>query len=116
MRVHRRNAARFVRPRVVEIEMKSAIDQRSPVRGWENLSIGGLGNTEVFLRFLVVRISPQRFIELDHGLGNLTLSEIHSAQTIIGNCQLRVGAKGGQITCLGFLQVASCRKRVRQAK
>ena len=74
MRVHHRNAARFVRPRVVEIEMKSAIDQRSPVRGWESLSIGGLGNTEVFLRFLVVRISPQRFIELDHGLGNLTLS------------------------------------------
>src|SRR5438270_14027466 len=91
--------------------MKSAIDQKSPVRGWENVSIGGFGNAEVFLRFLVVRISPQRFIELDHGLGNLTLSEIHSAQTIIGNCQLRVGAKGGQITCLGFLQVAFCRKR-----
>jgi hypothetical protein len=56
--------------------MKSAIDQRSSVRGWEKLGIGGLGNTQVFLGFLVVWISPQRFIELDHGLRNLTLSEV----------------------------------------
>ena len=33
---------RFVRPRVIEIEMKRAVAQRSPVRGWENLGIGCL--------------------------------------------------------------------------
>src|SRR5437867_2213240 len=62
-RVHCRKAARFVRPRVVEIEMKSAIGQRSPMRGWEKLGVGGLGNPQVFLGFLIIRITPKRFIE-----------------------------------------------------
>ena len=78
-RVHYRKAARFVRPRLVEIEMKSAIDQRSPMRGWEKFGIGRLGKAQVFLGFLVVRIAPQRFVELDHGLGDLALSQVHSA-------------------------------------
>src|SRR5215510_14210213 len=56
--VHHRQAARFVRPRVIEIEVKSAIGQRSPMRGWEKIGVGGLGNAQVFLGFLVVRITP----------------------------------------------------------
>jgi hypothetical protein len=45
--------------------MKHAIPQESLTRGWENFGIGCLRHAQVFLRFLVSRIAPQRFIELE---------------------------------------------------
>ena len=59
------------------------------MRGRENLGIGCLRHTQVFLGFLVSGIAPQRFIELDNGLGDLALGEVHSAEIIVGNCQFR---------------------------
>src|SRR5438132_14323935 len=89
-RVDYDEAGRFVRPRVIEIEMKNAVGQRLAVRGWKKFGIGSLGNPQVFLGFLVVRIAPQRFIELDNGLGDLTLGQVHSAEIVVGNRQLPV--------------------------
>ena len=62
------------------------------MRGWENLGIGCLRHAQVFLGFLVSRIAPQRFSELDHGLGNLALGQVHSAQIVVGNCEPGVRA------------------------
>ena len=66
--------------------MKSAIGQRSPMRGWEKLGVGGPGNPQVFLGFPIIRITPKRFTELDDGLGNLSLCQVNSPQIIVGNC------------------------------
>ena len=78
-RINYWKSGRVVRPRVIEIEMKHAIPQESLTRGWENFGIGCLRHAQVFLRFLVSRIAPQRFVELDHRLRDLALGQIYSS-------------------------------------
>ena len=85
-RVNQREPKRLIPPRVIQIEMQCAFGQRLAVRGWENLGISRLRHAQVFLRFFVSGIAPQRFIELDDSLGDLALGQVHSAQTIVGNC------------------------------
>ena len=86
------------------------------MRGWEKLGISRFRHAQVFLGFLVSRIAPQRFAKLDHGLGDLTLSEVHSAQIVVGNCEPGVCAYCGQVTSLRLLQIAFGEKGIRQTE
>src|SRR5439155_20838112 len=86
------------------------------MRSWEKLRISRLRHAQVFLRFLVSRIASQRFIKLDHGLGDLTLSQVHSALPVMRNCELQASAMYGQVTCLRLLQTAFGEMRIRQTE
>src|SRR5438094_6050820 len=86
------------------------------MRGWENLGISRLRHAQVFLGFFVSRVAPQRFVELDHGLGDLALSQVHSAQTIVSNRQLRVRAQRRQVMSFRLLQISIRKKSVCKAK
>ena len=86
------------------------------MRGWEKLGISRLRHAQVLFGFLVSGIAPQRFIELDDGLGNLSLGQVHSAQIIVGNCQFRVRPKRRQVMSFRFLQISFRKKSVREAK
>ena len=86
------------------------------MRGWENLGIGCLRHAQVFLGFLISRITPQRFIELDDGLGDVALGQIYSAQIVVGNCLLRVRPKCRQVISFRLLQISFRKKPIREAK
>src|SRR5262245_59306609 len=61
-------------------------------------------------------MAPQRFVELDHGLGDLTLCQVDSAQIIVGNCQFRVPPKGCQIMAFRLFQISIRKKSVCETK
>lgn len=114
--ISNRQSKRFISPRVIEIEMKGAIRQRSAVGCRKNLSVCRLGNAQVFLRFLVIWIQAQSFAELHHGLRDLTLSQVQLAQVVISGCLLRIQTEGRQIMGFCLFESASCKKSVGQTK
>ena len=86
------------------------------MRGWEKLGISRLRHAQIFLGFLISGIAPKRFIELDHGLGEVALGQVHSAQIIVGNCQFRVRPNCRQVISFRLLQISFRKKSVREAK
>jgi len=70
---------RFVPPRVIQIKMKSAANQKSIVRLLKKLSVACFGDAQIFLGFLVIGIQAQRFTELNNGLRDLPLSQVKPA-------------------------------------
>ena len=67
-RVNQRKAQWLIAPRVIQIEMKSAADQKLVVRFPKKLGVARFGDAQIFLGFLVTRIKPQCFTKLDDGL------------------------------------------------
>src|SRR6266545_4121555 len=92
-RVNHRKTQRFVLPRVIQIKMKSAANQKSIVRLLKKLSVACFGGAQIFLGFFVIGIQAQRFTELNNGLRNLTLGQVKPAYTIVCDCQLGIRAK-----------------------
>ena len=77
-RVNRRKTQWFL-PRVIQIKVKSAANQKSIMRLPKNLSVACSGDAQIFLGFFVIGIQAQRFTELNNGLRDLTLSEVKPA-------------------------------------
>src|SRR5204863_2924766 len=77
--VNYRKAQCFL-PRVIQIKMKSAANQKSIVRLPKNLSVACFGDAQIFFGLFVIGIQAQRFTELNDGLGDLTLSQVKPAQ------------------------------------
>src|SRR5215470_9866387 len=86
------------------------------MRGWKDFGISRLRHAQVFLGFLISRIAAQRFIELDHSLGDLALGQIHSAQTIICNSQFRVPPKYRQVMSFRLIETSIRKKSIRETK
>src|SRR5207248_9884588 len=78
-RVNHRKTQRFVLPRVIQIKMKNAANQKSIVRLLKKLSVACFGDAQIFLGLFVIGIQAQRFTELNNGLRDLTLSEVKPA-------------------------------------
>ena len=78
-RVSHRKTQRFVLPRVIQIKMKSAANQKSIVRLLKKLSVACFGDAQIFLGLFVTGIQAQRFTELNNGLRDLTLSQVKLA-------------------------------------
>ena len=78
-RVDHRKTQWFVPPRVIQIKMKSAANQKSIVRLLKKLSVACFGDAQIFLRLFVTGIQAQRFTELNNGLRDLTLSQVKPA-------------------------------------
>jgi len=85
-RVSHRQSERFIPPRVIQIEMKSAGNQKLVVRVPKKRSVACFGDPQIFLGFFVFGIQAQRFTELNNGLRNLALTQEQFAQIIIRNC------------------------------
>ena len=77
--VNNRESKRLVRPRVIQIEMKSAANQKSIVRLLKKLSVACLGDAQIFFGLFVIGIQAQRFTELNNGLRDLPLSQVKPA-------------------------------------
>src|SRR5438128_1236481 len=92
--------------------MQSPAGQESAARGRKKLRISRLGGMQVFLSFFVIRIEPQCFTKLNHGLRDLALGQVQFAQIIVSNCQLWIRPKRRQIMDLGFLEISLRKKRV----
>ena len=75
-RMNHREAQRLVPPRVIQIEMKSAANQKSIVCLLKKLSVACFGGAQIFLGFFVIWIEAQRFTELNNGLRDLTLGQV----------------------------------------
>src|SRR5207249_11017974 len=78
-RINHRKTQRFVLPRVIQIKLKSAANQKSIVRLPKKLSVACLGDAQIFLGLFVIGIQAQRFTELNYGLRDLTLSQVKPA-------------------------------------
>jgi len=78
-RVNHRKTQRFFLPRVIQIEMESAANQKSIVRLPEKLNVACFGDAQIFLGLFVIRIQAQRFTELNNGLRDLPLSQVKPA-------------------------------------
>ena len=78
-RVNHRKGQRFALPRVIQIKMKSAANQKSIVRLLKKLSVAYFGDAQIFLGLFVTGIQAQRFTELNNGLRDLTLSQVKPA-------------------------------------
>ena len=78
-RVNHRKSQRFVLPRVIQIKMKNAANQKSIVRLLKKLSVACLGDAQIFLGLFVIGIQAQCFTELNYGLRDLTLSQVKPA-------------------------------------
>ena len=78
-RVNDRKTQRLVPPRVIQIKMKSAANQKSIVRLPKKLSVTCFGDAQIFLSLFVAGIQAQRFTELNNGLRDLTLSQVKPA-------------------------------------
>ena len=84
--------------------------------GWEKRGIRRLRQAQVFLGFFVSGIAPQRFSELDHGLRNLALGQVQSAQIVVDNCLLRISPNCRKVISLRLLQISFREKSIREAK
>ena len=84
-RVNHRKTERPVRPRVIQVQMKSAADQKLIVRLPKKLGVASFGDAQIFLGLFVIGIEAQRFTELNNGLRDLTLGQVKPAQTIVSN-------------------------------
>jgi len=78
-RINHRKTKRFALPRVIQIKMKSAANQKSIVRLLKKLSVACFGDAQIFLGLFVTGIQAQRFTELNNGLRDLTLSQVKPA-------------------------------------
>ena len=72
-RVNYRKTQRFL-PRVIQIKMKNAANQKSIVRLLKKLGVACFGDAQIFLGLFIIGIQAQRFTELNNGLRDLTLS------------------------------------------
>jgi hypothetical protein len=77
--VNHRKTQRLVLPRVIQIKMKSAANQKSIVRLSKKLSVACFGDAQIFLGLFVIGIQAQRFTELNNGLRDLPLSQVKPA-------------------------------------
>ena len=78
-RVDHRKTQGFVPPRVIQIKMKSAANQKSIVRSPKKLGVACFGDAQIFLGLFVIGIQAQRFTELNNGLRDLPLSQVKPA-------------------------------------
>src|SRR6266478_570462 len=78
-RVSNGQSERFIPPRVIQVEMKSAADQKLVVRVPKKRSVACFGDAQVFLSFLVIGVQAQRFTELNNGLRDLALGQVKPA-------------------------------------
>ena len=78
-RVNHRKTQRFVLPRVIQIKMKNAANQKSIVRLLKKLNVACFGDAQIFLGLFVTGIQAQRFTELNNGLRDLPLSQVKPA-------------------------------------
>ena len=77
--VNHRKTQWLVLPRVIQVEMESAADQKLIVRLAKKLNVACFGDAQIFFGFFVIGIEAQRFTELNTGLRDLTLSQIKPA-------------------------------------
>jgi len=77
--VNHRKTQRLVLPRVIQVEMKSAADQKLIVRLPKKLSVACFGDAQIFLSLFVIGIEAQRFPKLNNGLRDLTLGQVKPA-------------------------------------
>ena len=78
-RVNHRKTQRLVPPRVIQIEMKSAANQKLVVCLPKKLNVACLCDAQIFLGLFVIGIQAQRFTKLNNGLRDLTLSQVKPA-------------------------------------
>ena len=62
-----------VLPRVIQVEMKSAPNQKLIARLAKKLKIARFCDAQIFLGLFIIGIEPKRFTELNDSLGDLAL-------------------------------------------
>ena len=78
-RINHRKTQRLVPPRVIQIEMKSAANQKLVVCLLKKLNVACFGDAQIFLGLFVIGIQAQRFTKLNNGLRDLTLGQVKPA-------------------------------------
>jgi hypothetical protein len=77
--VNHRKTQRLIPPRVIQIEMKSAANQKLVVCLPKKLNVARFRDAQIFLGLFVIGIQAQRFTKLNDGLRDLTLSQVKPA-------------------------------------
>src|SRR5439155_3371453 len=78
-RVNHSKTQRLAPPRVIQVEMKSAANQKLIVRLPKKLSVACFGDAQIFLNLFVIGIQAQRFTKLNNGLRDLPLGQVKPA-------------------------------------
>ena len=96
------NGSVFARPRAVEIEMDCGAQFSSCAR----LEARFLRTREakILRRIRIVRLHPQRFIELENRLRNLSLAQKNEAEIVVSRRSIWIGTKGCQIVAFRIFE------------